>query len=208
MPALSTLLDRVHDEIPGVPEPLALRALSDAVGEFCKRTHCWQEDLADITTEPDVSVYELDASNRLVVAIKEVRLDGVRVEPYPVELKQLLSMRLSAADKPVGWTQISTGQLELLNTTLDEQTLEVTAALSLKQGDTTTDIPQDLVDEYASALAAGAKSKLVMQPGQAWFNPDVAVIYGGTFYRAVNEAKRRVMGALGAASLSVEMRRW
>lgn len=44
---LTELLTRVFDDIPSVPQALALRALSDALREFCRRTYAWREPLED-----------------------------------------------------------------------------------------------------------------------------------------------------------------
>ena len=82
MAQLSALLDRIYDELPSVPEDMALRALSDACKEFCSRSHAWQESLSKVSLRAGTSVYQLYPDTGLsIVALKELRLDGQRLTP-------------------------------------------------------------------------------------------------------------------------------
>jgi hypothetical protein len=206
---LSVMLDRVHDELPAVPEPVALRALADSVKEFCKRSHIWQEDLPAVRTRVGVTNFDLAPdTGTIVVAVKEVRLAGERIPPAPKELSQILTNTLPSAAKPAAWMQVSPNQIQLLNATEAVELLTVRAAITLAQGQTEIELPDDLVDEYAEDLAAGAKGRLVMQRGQPWYAPEAAGDYRRQYYVAVNQAKFRAMTSLGQADLSVQMRSW
>lgn len=208
MAKLSVLLERVHDEYPAVPEALALRALADATKEFCSRTHYWQDVLPSINVRPGITTYELSLDSGVQLAqLLEVRLDGSRIDPVALESYRLRAMPVLAG-MPVGYVQWQPGAIELINPPTDAQVLTVVAALTLRLGADAVNLPDDLVDEYGEALAAGAKSRLVRQAGQPWFMPDLAPMYAGQFYSAINTAKRRVMTALGQAQMQVELRRW
>lgn len=209
MALLSVMLDRVSDELPSVPEPLALRALSDSFKEFCVRTHIWQEALPTIRARADRTEFELSPdTGAMVVAIKEIRQDGQLIPPVPTELPRILVNTLPSGTRPVAWTQIRPDLIDLVNAPLEDITLTAVAALTLTQGYTDYDIPDVLIDEYAEALAAGAKGRLVVQASQPWYAPDAAPEYRRQFYVAVNQAKRRVMTALGTADMQMQMRSW
>lgn len=208
MALLSTLLDRVHDELPSVPEALALRALSDAVKEFCSRTHYWQENLSPITLRPGEVTYELslDTGTQLV-QIKDVRLDGRKVYPVATEIPRLRNTALRAG-LPRGYIQWQPKTIELVNAPLDGAQLEVKAALTLALSATATQLPDDLVDEYGEVIASAAKGRLMRQANQPWYAPDAVLGYMGPFYGAITTAKSRTFNALGDAEVQIEMRRW
>lgn len=210
MAKLSDILDRVHDEFPAVPELLALRALSDSAAEFCRRTHYWQDSLPAVRARPDKTEFQLSPDTGVtVVALKEVRTpDGQLVDPFPSELKRLLVTPIPSGDRPLGWVQRNPSTIELVSPVDEIQQLSILAALTLSSGQTDVELPDDLVDEYAEALGAGAKMRLVRQAGQPWYAPDASIGYAGTFYSAVNEAKRRVLTSLGEAAMQVQMRDW
>lgn len=210
MPQLSTVLDRVHDELPGVPEPVALRALSDSTKEFCKRTHIWQQDLSAVRTRAERTEFDLPTDpGVMIVALLEVRLaTGELVPPYAGELTRLLTTPISSSAKPLGFVQRTPSKIEMVNATDTALALTITAALTLVQGQTDVELPQDLLDEYAEALGAGAKMRLVKQKGTPWFAPEDVVMYAGPFYRAVNEAKARLMTSMQEAQMRVQMRSW
>lgn len=206
MAQLSDLLDRVHDEYPGVPELLALRALSDAVKEFCSRTHAWQDFLSDVTLRAGVGEYDIDVDNgQQLVALKEVRLDGRRIDPIAPERVRL------RAESPqpgavVGYIQVSPASIQLVQVPDKAGVLVVKAALTLARNNTTADIPASLLDEYGEAIAAGAKMRLVKMAGQPWAAADASVIYATQFYSAINTAKMRTISSLGEARMQIEMR--
>lgn len=215
MAKLSALLDRIHDEFPAVPEALALRALSDAFKEFCTQTHAWQERLPDVPlvegqAEYDLTdaVYEVAFSRDMqLVALKDVRVNGRRLQPVATELPRLRGHD-PAPGSPTGYVQRQPSSIELVAPPTSAGALSIVAALTTKLGRTEMNVPDDLLDEYGEAIASGAKARLVRQAGQPWFAPDLVVAYAGPYYSAINAAKSRVMTALGEAQMQVEMRRW
>lgn len=205
---LSMLLDRVHDEFPAVPEVLALRALSDATKEFCTRTHAWQGMVADLILVVGTAQYYLvPPGNTQVVAAIDVRLDGTKLTPSDPALSRGAHSRPTPG-KARSFTQWSPALIELDRPAAFAGTITAKAALTLQLGDTATEVPDAILDEYGEAIAAGAKMRLVRQAGQPWTNPDAAAVYGAIFYSAVSTAKTRVMSALGEAPLQVQMRGW
>lgn len=208
MAQLDLLLDRVHDEFPMVPEALALRALSDACREFLSRTHSWQEALPRINLRAGTSVYELYPDDGVqIAAIKDVRLDGRKIEPVATELVRLRTYTPSPGE-PAAYIQRLPIGIELVAPPIEAARLTVEAALTLALNATTVDIPDVILDESGEAIAAGAKMRLVRQAGQPWFAPDASPLYAMPFYQGVTHAKGRMFSALGEAEMMIQPRRW
>jgi hypothetical protein len=163
---LSDLLTRVHDEFPSVPEQVALRALSDSVKEFCRRTHVWQEDLPTVRTRAGASEYELSPDDGVViVALKEVRLKatGERVPPYATELKRMLVTPISAG-KTLGYVQRRPTTIELVNAASETTDLTVKAALTLSDGAVDPELPDELTAESAESSTPASPGSPPTQP--------------------------------------------
>jgi len=208
MSLLSVLLDRVHDEFPAVPEPLALRALSDAAKEFFVRSHAWQDKIPHIHLRENKSTYQLyPPDGTQIVALKDVRLNGKKIFPAATETprREYMAPEAGCVTK---YVQITPAEITFTRPSSTDDRVEAKAALSLPLNATTTDIPDVIIDEWGEAIAAGAKMRLVRQASQPWFAPDAATLYSVPFYTAINTAKVRAMTALGEAQLQVEMRGW
>lgn len=206
MGQLSDLLDRVHDEFPGVPELLALRSLSDAAKEFCTRTHAWQEDLSEIAVVAGTGTYDVDVDTGLqLVALKEVRLDGRRLDPMAAEVPRR-RRTAPVTGATIGYIQVAPTSIQLVDTPAEDAVLTAKAALTLARNNTVVAVPDSLLDEYGEAIAAGAKMRLVRMAAQPWYAPDMSVGYATVFYSGVNTAKMRTMTSLGVANVQIEMR--
>lgn len=206
---LAQLLDRVHDEFPAVPELVALRALSDAAKEFCARSHAWQVQLDPVTALAGDIQTELEFDNGVMLAgIKDVRVDGRKVDAYPAEVPRRIRQALPPSNTPTGYIQHDPARIELVPALSRDAVLDVAAALTLVLGATNVELPDGLFNEYGAEIASGAKAKLVLQAAQPWYAPGSAMAYAVPFYAAINAAKRRAMTSLGAADMRVAMREW
>lgn len=205
MAQLATLLGRVHDEIPAAPELLALRALVDAVKEFCVRSHYWRDSVTSTRVGGGSKFLLTPPVGVQVAALLEVRNAGRWLEPVAPFDRRMYPH----SGEPRAFAQWTPAMIELDITPMDGTVLDIFAALTLSQGASgTTDVPAEMLDEYGEAIAAGAKMRLLRQTGQPWHNPDASVGYAGQYYNAIADAKRRAMTALGQADLRVEMRPW
>lgn len=209
MAQLSALLDRVHDELPAVPEALALRALSDAAKEFCSRTHAWQETLPRTRLRENIASYELYPDQGVqIAALKDVRMDDTKLHPAPTEASRLRAVS-ARAGTPTHYSQWGPGVITLNRPPREAgAALTVVAALTLALGAVDTELPATLLDEYGEAIAMGAKMRLVRMNGQPWYSPDAVIGYAGPYYTAITAAKARTMSALGEADMQIEMRSW
>lgn len=207
MAQLNSLLPRVFDEFPSVPEALALRALSDAAKEFCSRSHAWQASIPRISLRPGTRSYGLyPDAGVMIVALKEVRLDGEPLRPTAPDGPRRHATPSPGA--PAGYYQLAPDAFELVRAPVEVSRLEAKAALTLARDATATELPDALLDEYGDAISMGAKLRIVKMAAQPWFNPDAALGYAPIFYSAINTAKARAMLSLGQADAQIEMRSW
>lgn len=207
MATLDALLTRVVDEIPAAPRALVLRALSDSLREFCVRTHAWQEDLDDIPLVVGQTEYDIAAdTGTRIVALLGVWQGDERVPPLMTEYRNITTP--ARAGLPDGYFQSSPDTLELVHAPAATGKLKVRAALTLAMGATTPTVPENLVQDYGEAIAAGAKMRMVRQTSQPWLNPNLVPMYASSYYDAINSAKKSINSALGVAQAQVEFRRW
>ena len=205
---LTELLTRVFDDIPSVPQALALRALSDALREFCRRTYAWREPLEDTPIPAGEPLIDLSIGQGTnIIAVPELRLDGAKIDPAAPEEVQQLRRRPREGD-PIGFVHYPTGQLELLPSPKRDHVLSGTIVVAPTLGATNLNMPNHIGNEYGDALAAGAKMRLVKMPAQPWSAPDMMQLYASEFYMAVSEAKLRAATSMGDAPLQVQMRDW
>lgn len=208
MATLSTLLGRIHDEFPSVPEGLALRALADSAKEFFTRTHAWQDKLSSVSLRVGSNTYDLSADDGVqIVALKDVRIAGERLVPAAVEQARLQSS-LPGPGVPSAFVQVSPTSIELNRAPADAARLTVRAALTLALNATAVDIPDTVFDEYGEAIAQGAKMRLVRQASQPWSAPEAGSLYATSYYSAINAAKIRAMSSMGEADMQVQYRSW
>lgn len=205
MARIDVLLSRVNDEFPNVPKQVALRALSDATKEFCKRTHAWQDTTDNIQVRTGVDRYDVGVGSGVqIVALKDVRFNGNKVYPLATEVARLRS-RDPQPGVPVAYIQVSPSAIQLVRVPDEPAVLQVTSALTLTLGNVTANVADSVIDEYGEAIACGAKARLVRQSNQPWYAPDAVAGYAGPFYSAVAEAKRRTMTALGEAEVRIQI---
>lgn len=208
MAKLESLLTRVLDELPSVPRALALRALADSAKEFCTRSHAWRQALVPHTVRAGSPVVELmPEPGTAIVAVKDVRLMGRRIEPMPVEALDMQTS-LPPAGSPVVFTQVSPDAIHLGRAPAEDDTLMITAALAPELGNTTVNLPDPLIDEYGEAIAHGAKMRLVRQVNQPWADVPLAAMYAVQYYSQITAAKSRTFDALGEATVRVRAPHW
>lgn len=201
MATLDSLFERVWDEMPSVTESMALRALSDSVKEFCVRTHVWR-GVVDAVLTTDGFYHLVPPEGTVVTAVKSVRAGAT----WLCQAAPFAPTRNRFDIAPMAYTQSTPSLLELDSET--GEPLLVNAALTLAQGRTDVDVPDDLADEYGEAIAAGAKMRLARMMNQDWSNPAAAPGFAAIYYTAVTAAKRRLTNSLDQAELRVELRAW
>lgn len=182
MSTLDTFLGSVRPWAPGVPDPVAYRAIRNSVIEFCERTRLWkwEEDFDATVSDCDSGIYTPAGS--ILHDIEIVQFNGVDLHP-----KSTRDLDRLEPD----WRTVSpdNGGVPKYYTQIEQNTLRIVPAMAghlylcvrLKPSQEATDIPDFIANEYRETIAWGALGRILTIPGQSYTNPDLGAYYGEKF---------------------------
>jgi len=180
--ALKSFRPEVMVEVPGCPTPMIDSAVRQAVIEFCDFTFTWQREAvaADIQTDPDKFVYLLPEEARIVTL-------GFQQTGCHSKISErgrcIASWHYTADDTAVVITVSPAG-------VADE---DVNFAFALKPTQDAQNVPKNVYRDNLSAIASGAKARLLAMPGKSWSNPQLSAYYKDEFERAKRKEKAEVL---------------
>lgn len=167
---------------PTAPDPLVRQALCRAAREFFRRTRIWTEWLDPVTTMAGTGLeYSFDPPPQTEL----LRIEQATVNGLPLKVK---SFRDNAND----WVRYPDGERQLVSRDLETFILAGTFAVdeivqpqaSLLPSLRATGIPDYLASSYLEAIAEGAKSLLLMTPGDL-YKPELAALARSLFSAAI-----------------------
>lgn len=200
--AWSAWIPDVAGEVTGAPSFSIELAVKRTVTDFLERTHWLQRTAAPIDIAGGAVARTFPVS---VIAAGErvLAILGAWVSDKPVEV-------YGPDDVDEDWPdwKTRTGTPECLVQERDDEFYVVpspastmTAALRLKVAvgllDAATTCDDSIVTNWREGIAAGAKARLMLQPGKTWESPERAAVNQAMYMEAVNKANTRV--ARGAA---------
>jgi hypothetical protein len=200
---LAEFLPYVHDQLPSVPQPVALRALADASRSFFTDTGAWQIDLTPISLKAGRSIYGLDVDSQqdVVTVLALQRIEGGYLRPMP-NLDQVRST--GTGDPSMYFASGNTVELGPVPSADKTKALKVRVAVTLKRKG--TELPDELADEYVKEIAARARMELAMQPMYA--NPAVVAAANLEYVQGMVRAKRRAFFSYGAYAPQITLTGW
>ena len=181
----------VLPDVPGCPEPMLDQALRETARDFCTRTKAWAEWMDPLTASSARALYEFepDAGTEVVAALAAtVGEDGYAV--------------IGAQALPAAWQDGKQGCVKdktLIHVSSKEFILypapsagqRITLQLALRPTMAGTGVGDVIFDEFAEAIAAGAKAKLMARPRKEWTDLQSAAMYGMEFERRVTLAANK-----------------
>lgn len=174
---LNTFHPEIRPDLPEVPIPTLNRAIRRAAITLCRRAHVSEHWLPKITLVKGVTTYDTYQSDSVkVIAIPKAKLDGVPLK-YPAEYSFDASGNLVLATPP-GATKPSALEIKIRTTP------EITA----------NEIDAKIIDDFASALRAGALAELYRIPQRDWTDLALSAQWEGIFNSLIHEAKMQVQG--------------
>jgi hypothetical protein len=193
-------------QLAGCPDPLIEHELRRACQDFFERSRAWvvvQDAIAVAANQATVPLTPLDATTDVV------RLEGAWLDGVQLRVRSTADMDAAFFDDWQAHTgvastvvQIMPGTAMLYPIPLAGATTGLRLRLSVKPGDSALGIPEDLYVKYRDALAAGARARLMLQPGKPWTNEGLGVGYSGMFEAAIDRAARLVSQAYGRGRIS------
>lgn len=190
-----------------VAEPAADNALRQAASDFCEQTNIWISELDPISVTAGVADYDLETDTGSAVAqVQSVGYDGRIIKPRSLdELDKLYPATYwpDLVGMPVLYTQVADSTIRLFPKPEMSVANALRVRVSLFPDNTATSLPDVLYSRYANEIAIGAASKLMMEQGREYFDPNSAVLYARKFAAAINRASARTLQSRTRTSLHV-----
>lgn len=199
------VLPYVHDELPAVPQLVAVRAIVDAARVFCHRSTFWREWLVDISVTPSTAEYTmvLPSSTELVgvhSAFLDTREVAVTNEANTVRFRGYSAGQVRAVT-PMRGTSVKL-------TPAPDKAQAMALWVSLKPAAGGTEVPEFLFQQYASDIGHGAKDILCRQANTPWHSPDIAAGHRAQFNYAWAQARQQLNTGFMGEESQVEFRKW
>lgn len=169
---------------PSCPEPVAIQYIRQASIDFCQRTRFWRfidefqvtGDTSELLVTPNQSsLFEIEKA--WFKPTDESRWAELRRLPYSQIDQALLDEEPNSYTVPNVISQIDYNNVTLIPRV--EGTLRVSMFLSPSYD--AVDCPDNLFSNYASTIADGALSEILMIPEQPYTNPNLASLKAGLF---------------------------
>lgn len=202
---LDDFLTEVLPYIHGAPTIIIKNFLKGAIIDFCKRTQILKKQPASFYLNEDQASYTMKFPDDryLAVSIDQVQLgESGNTILYPTSEERLdgsnPTWRLDTSSTPSNYI-LATGINELIIYPKPSQDSDdeiyVTARVTPRQDQTEFD--EVLHEKWLAVISAGALSKLLLQPGATWFNPQLAATFKSEFKRGIRNARKTTLSATG-----------
>lgn len=208
------LLPHVMVDVPGCPLPIAQMALMRAAITLCSETDAWQEVQDPIQLIDGETSYQVDApSGAELRRVLSVWTPSGELKAIPSgQVSDILPNWQSATgSEPMFYVGVQ-GSPEIhiyprpYNMAAGGVAITVKASYKPKLSSTT--LPDSLVSENFEALLAGTKANLMITPGRAWSNPQLAGFYKTEFENAIVDVRIKAMHDGVQGSITARPRRF
>ncbi|TSJ85956.1 hypothetical protein [Chitinimonas sp. BJB300] len=189
MTPLDRLLTGLLPAVPDYPEPVALHWLRESAAKLCTESGIWRAPIVMPVTAGQVATPIPLPAGAALVGIQSAKFNG-----YPLTPKSDAAMDEQHPDwldgiegAPFCYAEGAANALTPYPTATGSLALRVT----LKPALAATELPRFLVEDYASAIQAGALAMLYLLPGKAWSNPQAVGTQMALFNDGVLAARDR-----------------
>lgn len=210
--AIAQFLPNVLPYVRDCPDAVAIGAIRDALIEFCNQTHWWSEKLDNISTQVNVSIYELDIPlDAELVMVESMRVAGRPVRPVTHEG---LNSRYGYTDwntlvgQPAYYVLTLPGEIQLVPKPQETTALGLETIVSLRPTRDAAYVTDTIYNRWAEQIGYGARARLQMVPSQSYSDPGAANAHAMMFNKAVAEARAEKHRSLTRGPAYVQRRRW
>jgi hypothetical protein len=205
---ISDLLPRVLPDVPGCPSAVARDAILKAADQFFTDSAIWDEVQDPIEVVDGQADYDLEApSGARCINVKTV-YGNSGYELTGVDLMQLANAmpdwQTAAASTPRLYTRafgFDFIRVFPLPTNPVAETLRVHGVYTVK--DTSTTLPDEVMQRYADEIASGAKYRLMVQPRTTWQDLKLAQFHRDIFLSGI--ASARITAAHGKTTVAARV---
>jgi len=173
---------RVQPDVLGCPRQLVLRAVVDALIDYCGRTHCMELVFEHEVVTADVQTADNDSVNVNIASyitdvrprvVSEFRIDGQVWNLARIALENVMDdISEIAVEGTKYFTYPDTTHIKFYDLDAQDQTLWIKQVYVPE--DTITTVDEQFFYEHHRAIEAGARARLMDMPGKDWTNLDRA----------------------------------
>lgn len=208
-------LSEVMPYVENCPLPVAKHSIQNAAIEFCQRTALWRRELDPISIIANIYDYDLDdeiSADESVSSINFAFLTEVSGEtPMKVTTEDTMQQTIR------NWRTLTSSkpQAVMLTDTENLRTYPIPEAaiagglvvgLILKPSRIAGGLPDWIYEQWAEAIAYGAKAKLFSMKSRPWYDAQEALDEQDNFDMAIKDATIRTNKGHSRANTSVQMR--
>lgn len=184
MRSFADFLPFVLPYAPSCPEPLAIQYVRQAAIDFCQRTRFWRYvdefsvagDTSEIIVTPgQSSLFEIERA--WFQPTGESRWVPLKKTPYAEIDQALLDETANSYTVPNIISQIDYNTVTLV----PRATGTLRISMFLSPSYEANGCPENLYSNYASTVADGALSEILLIPEQPYTNPNLAALKAGVF---------------------------
>jgi hypothetical protein len=205
-------LPRVLQYVPDASEFIAVDAIKQACIEFCERTYIWQYTVPamDIINGQANYVIATPDETKTVGPIQAYFNTNLLIPKSPDELADIYRMgawdQLEGAPQYV--TRIIKPEIVLVPIPYITQPGVLYLRVSLAPTRDSTEIDSEIYEQWAEAIAWGARARLCAQPRQDYTDKNAAIEASKMFNFHINRARIQVNKGLTRSSVRTEFQRW
>ncbi|MGZ4968034.1 MAG: hypothetical protein ACXV8O_01345 [Methylobacter sp.] len=204
------LINDIVPDCPGVPVPIALRAIREAVRKFCKESTAYRKRLSasDLSYSNGVYTITVPHGAQIETVISPMVFDGsytVGDEFYKIQQTNVkgASPEWMDINRP-GWrtaekfnivdhfVMLSSNTFVLTPDSGTDRSENLSISLVLIPNRSSETIDNEFGNRWFDELVAGAKYLLMVMPDAEWTNPKLAEFYHNKFEVGIEEAKRYI----------------
>ena len=196
----NNFLNEVLPYVENCPTPIVKQHLRNAAIEFCQRTALWHQELAVISVVQDQYTYDLTGTLTTDEAISGINYayltetDGetpLNVTTEDEMNAHILVWQVNTATKPDTIMMLDTVNCRLYPIPEVAIANSLVVGLILKPSRASTGVPDWIYEQYAEAIAHGAKARLMGMKGRSWYSPEEGIDEQGDFDLAITDATIR-----------------
>jgi hypothetical protein len=211
--AFSTLSAKVSASAPGCPYPVIVQHIRDAAIRVCERALVWRYEQPAFTLTPGVYQYSFakpDATQVHTVfhatlddsPLEILTLDDAR-KVYPAWPITLAGPAITTdGSQPMSVAQVDTYRYVVLPAP-DAGPYSLRMIYALKPSRDAEEMDQYVFDEYETPIMHHALQTLLVMPGTAWSDRELATYHAKQFMFTLNEARAQANLGVFRGSLSV-----
>ena len=204
---LDDFMPHLLTDLPGCPDSLVKQQLLFAAIEFCSETHAWNEIQDPITVIDKINEYDIEVpTGARVVAVKDVWASNRKLRPVTMDqLFELIPNWQTAEGSEPTYYNASTDwtTLRVFPRPLGANKARITLRVAYAPSMSATAIPDEIAIKFWDGLIGGTKARLMMIPGKAWTNAQLAMVHRRDFDDGVIKAKISALHDRVQGSLSV-----